>query len=101
MTKQQTEGPATRRSLALEPRELVEYRSHKRVHAAPMTRGEYARYVSSSISALFNGRPGDEGFPDDEGYLVVYNRDTPDHYESWSPKRVFDDGYTCLEPGHG
>jgi hypothetical protein len=23
-----------------------------------------------------------------------YNKDTTDHYESWSPKKQFDEGYT-------
>lgn len=62
------------------------YRSHKQVHAEPMARGIYNDYRGWKI-------PADEN-PDDEGYLVIYNRGTEDHYESWSPKRIFDDGNT-------
>lgn len=65
---------------------LAFYQSHKQVHARPMTRGEYNTYRGWQI-------PADEN-PEDPGYLVVYNRGTEDHYESWSPKHVFDDGYT-------
>jgi len=61
------------------------YQSHKKVHATPMTRGEFIETKK---------RPLDGGSPDDLGYFVVYNKDTKDHYESWSPKNVFDDGYT-------
>jgi len=51
-----------------------------------MARGDYNDYKGWKI-------PADEN-PDDEGYLVIYNRGTEDHYESWSPKHIFDDGYT-------
>ena len=66
--------------------DLKYYQSHKRVHATPMTRGDYNDYRGWTI-------PEDED-PKDDGYLVVYNKDTPDHYESWSPKKQFDEGYT-------
>jgi hypothetical protein len=56
-----------------------------------MTRGKYNEYRGWAI-------PADED-PTDEGYLVVYNRGTADHYESWSPKKQLDDGYTELVPG--
>lgn len=62
------------------------YQSHKRVHARAMSRGEYNDYRGWTI-------PSNED-PKDPGYLVIYNKDTKDHYESWSPKHVFDDGYT-------
>lgn len=65
---------------------LERYKCHKEVHAKPMTRGDYNTYRGWQI-------PEDEN-PSDEGYLVVYNKGTPDHYESWSPKKVFEDGYT-------
>lgn len=65
---------------------MQEYKCHKRVHATPMTRGDYNVYRGWQI-------PADEN-PADAGYLVVYGRGTPDHYESWSPKKQFDDGYT-------
>lgn len=66
--------------------ELKQYQSHKVVHARPMTRGDYNDYRGWQIPAGEN--------PKDPGYLVIYNKDTVDHYESWSPKHVFDDGYT-------
>lgn len=66
--------------------DLPQYRSHKRVHAMPMSRGDYNNYRGWQM-------PENED-PSDPGYLVVYNRNTVDHYESWSPKHVFDDGYT-------
>ncbi len=65
--------------------DLVLYKCHKEVHAKPMTRGDYNNYKGWTI-------PADED-PTDNGYLVIYNRRTDDHYESWSPKHVFDDGY--------
>ena len=68
---------------------MKRYQSHKIVHAEPMTRGEYNAYRGWQT-------PADEDSTD-EGYLVVYNRDTKDHYESWSPKHVFDDGYSELQ----
>ena len=68
--------------------ELQLYKCHKQVHAKPMNRGDYNIYRGWSI-------PEDE-CGEDEGYLVIYNNDTKDHYESWSPKQVFDDGYSTI-----
>lgn len=31
---------------------------------------------------------------------MIYNKDTPSHYESWSPKHIFDAGYIEFT-GHG
>ena len=64
------------------------YQCHKQVHAEPMTRVEYNIYRGWTI-------PADEN-PNDAGYLVVYHKDTPKHYESWSHKDVFDEGYTVV-----
>lgn len=61
------------------------YSCHKQVHAVPLSRGLYN-------AARGWGVPADEN-PDDEGYLVVYNRGTDDEYVSWSPKHIFDAGY--------
>ena len=61
------------------------YKCHKEVHASQMTRGDYNNYRGWEIPK--------DGNPDDDGYLVVYGKDTPDHYESWSPKKQFDEGY--------
>ncbi len=69
---------------------MTKYKCHKEVHAKPMHKGEYNAYRGWVIPA---GERKDE-----EGYLVIYNKDTPDHYESWSPKKLFDDGYTKIKP---
>lgn len=69
---------------------MKQYQSHKKVHALPMNRGDYNTYRGWTI-------PKNED-PEDEGYLVIYNKDTFDHYESWSPKDVFDDGYSEMTP---
>ena len=61
------------------------YKCHKEVHAEPMNRLDYNEYRKWVL-------PVGE-CATDEGYLVIYNKDTEDHYESWSPKQVFDDGY--------
>lgn len=53
----------------------------KMIEAKPMDRGEYNKYRGWPI-------PADEN-PDDEGYLVKYQ----DGYESWSPKKQFEDAY--------
>jgi len=62
------------------------YTCHKKVHGLPLTRGVYNKVRGWDI-------PEDEN-PADEGYLVVYNRGTDDEYVSWSPKHIFEDGYT-------
>ena len=65
---------------------MKKYKSHKEVHAKPISLGDYNKYKGWTM-------PEDEN-PSDEGYLVVYNKDTDLHHESWSPKKQFDDGYT-------
>lgn len=62
------------------------YTCHKQVHARPMNRGDYNQLRGWTMPENENG--------EDPGYLVVYNKDTADHYVSWSPKHIFDDGYT-------
>jgi len=71
--------------------ELKRYKCHKVVHAQPMNRGDYNKYRGWQI-------PADEN-PDDNGYLVVYGLGTDDEYESWSPKKQFDEGYTEIGEG--
>lgn len=58
-----------------------EYIGIKKVNAIPMTRGDYNRYKGWTISENEN--------PDDDGYLVIYS----DDYESWSPRKQFDEAY--------
>ena len=72
--------------------ELNHYKCVKDVHATPMTRGVYNAYRGWTM-------PVGE-VAEDPGYLVVYNKGTPDQYESWSPKRIFDSGYIEF-PGSG
>lgn len=67
---------------------MEEYQCHKRVHAIPMNRGAYNKVRGWKIPEGEN--------PSDDGYLVVYNRGNDDEYVSWSPKHVFDDGYTGI-----
>lgn len=67
---------------------MKKYQCHKQVHAEPMTRGEYNKHRGWEIPANEN--------PNDAGYLVVYNKDTADHYVSWSPAGVFEEGYAEL-----
>jgi hypothetical protein len=58
---------------------MKEYIGVKLIQAEPMTRGEYNQYRGWSI-------PENEN-PADEGYLVKY----PDGYESWCPKKQFEE----------
>lgn len=51
----------------------------KIVSAEPMDRGDYNTYRGWTIPANEN--------PSDDGYLVVY----PDGYESWCPKKQFEE----------
>ena len=60
---------------------MKKYIGTKRLEAKQMTRGDYNKYRGWTI-------PENEN-PDDEGYLI---KDS-DGYESWSPKKQFDDVY--------
>lgn len=60
---------------------MKKYIGTKIIEAKPMTRGDYNDYRGWTI-------PKDEN-PADEGYLVKY----PDGYESWSPKKQFEEAY--------
>lgn len=60
---------------------MKKYIGTKLIKAKPMTRGEYNKYRGWTI-------PADEN-PADEGYLVKHS----DDYESWSPKKQFDEAY--------
>lgn len=67
---------------------MDKFKCHKEVNALPMKRGVYNVVRGWTI-------PENEN-PEDDGYLVVYNVGTNDEYVSWSPKKVFDDGYTQI-----
>lgn len=60
---------------------MKQYIGTKMIEAKPMNRGDYNKYRGWSI-------PKDEN-PADEGYLVKYS----DGYESWSPKKQFEEAY--------
>ena len=60
---------------------MNKYIGTKIVEARPMNRGEYNEYRGWTI-------PEDEN-PADDGFLVKYH----DNYESWSPKKVFEEAY--------
>ena len=60
---------------------MKKYIGTKMIEAKPMSRGDYNKYRGWTI-------PADEN-PADEGYLVKYS----DGYESWSPKKQFDEAY--------
>lgn len=63
---------------------MQQYVGTKIIKAEPMTRGEYNQYRGWQI-------PENEN-PADEGYHVVY----PDGYESWCPKKQFDEAYRLI-----
>lgn len=67
---------------------MDEYQCHKKVHMLPMNRGVYNKVRGWTV-------PENEN-PNDDGYLVVYNRGTNDEYVSWSPKHIADDGYSKI-----
>ncbi len=60
---------------------MDKYIGTKMIEAKPMDRGEYNKYRGWEI-------PEDEN-PHDEGYLVRYQ----DGYESWLPKKQFEEAY--------
>lgn len=60
---------------------MDKYIGTKMVEAKPMNRGEYNEYRGWIIPEGEN--------PADDGYLVKYQ----DGYESWSPKKQFEDAY--------
>lgn len=60
---------------------MKKYIGTKMIEAKPMNRGDYNAYRGWTI-------PENEN-PADEGYLVMYS----DGYESWSPKKQFEEAY--------
>lgn len=68
--------------------DLQKYKCHKTVHAKPLT---YSYFRLSQGLEEVSEEDGAQ-----EGYLVVYDKGTPDHYESWSPKAKFEDGYFLI-----
>jgi hypothetical protein len=68
---------------------LKKYQCHKQVHAYPLNRQDYNILSRWPV-------PEDEN-QTDEGYVVIYNKDTPREYISWSPADVFNEGYTEIK----
>ena len=74
---------------------MKKYKCHKVVKAIEITRAEYNIYRGWELPENECG--------DDEGYLVEYmdspnkNHNNHDGYISWSPKEVFESGYSELE----
>ena len=72
--------------------EMKLYKCHKKVRAKPMTRGAYNQLRGWIV-------PENEN-PADKGYLVEYidggaaNHPDFEGYISWSPKAVFENGYS-------
>lgn len=66
---------------------MKKYIGTKIIEAKSMNRGDYNKYRGWTI-------PENEN-PADEGYLVKY----PDEYESWSPKKQFEEAYRAFEGG--
>lgn len=60
---------------------VKQYIGTKMIKAKPMNRGDYNKYRGWNIPEGEN--------PADEGYLVMYS----DGYESWSPKKQFEEAY--------
>lgn len=60
---------------------MKKYVGTKFIESKPMSRGDYNKYRGWTI-------PENEN-PEDEGYLVKYS----DGYESWSPKKQFEEAY--------
>lgn len=66
-------------------KKLTRYIGVNIINATEMTRGDYN---------IFRGWPIPENEdPNDEGYLVVY----PNGYESWSPKKQFDEAHRQID----
>lgn len=65
---------------------LKQYQCHKKVHAYPLNRKDYNTLRGWTV-------PADEN-PSDDGYVVIYNKDTDREHVSWSPEDVFNEGYT-------
>lgn len=69
---------------------MKKYIGTKMIEAREMNRGDYNVYRGWQI-------PADEN-PKDEGYLVKYS----DGYESWSPKKQFEEAYRdCMGMNFG
>jgi len=70
------------------------FKCNKTVHAEPMTDKAYRELHFKQHSSVKMVLPlYDMGKPEQQGYHVVYSKGSDDHYESWSPKKAFEEGY--------
>lgn len=66
---------------------MTQFTGTKTVKACKMSRKSAEEIIGRKM------RPDSDEIEDEEGYLVVY----PDGYQSWSPKKVFEDSYNVSE----
>ena len=69
---------------------IKKYKSHKIVHAEPMTRGAWSVINPYQIRTLVG--VNSEQALDDEGYHVIYHLGKTNEYHSWCPKLEFEEG---------
>lgn len=67
---------------------MKRYICHKTVHAVPMKRGTFVVLKGMELMAGTD--------PQEDGFTVVYSKGEPEEYVSWSPKAVFERGYSEL-----
>jgi len=80
--------------------EMPKYQCHKKVWALKIAEIEMSEDGSAKIAPVDKGyatvttKPKFpfKGSEDDLGYFVVYS----DGYQSWSPTKAFDEGYTRI-----
>jgi hypothetical protein len=84
-------------------RELPSFRSHKIVNAARIHAAEFEADGRAKLATDFGTiqtKPGYRkrvpAFDELVGDLGVYVRYQPDGFESWSPTKAFEEGYTLL-----
>lgn len=76
-------------------RELPQFKSHKIVRAAKIERIDpvkYKLFVEGDCVVYLDKPYFDKHKPEVGGYLVRYN----DSYESFSPAKAFEEGYTAI-----
>ncbi len=76
---------------------LKVYKSHRTVHATPMTWQEYRQLKMRGYPE--NGPMPEYVAGDQQGYIVFYNYKALDEYVAWTPKHVFDDSFSDSQ-GH-
>lgn len=75
---------------------MNKYFCYKTVHATDMKRNDYVDHIKQTSPERCNTGLK-RSVVDEPGYLVIYNKDTDRHYESWSPKLEFEGGYERID----